>query len=494
MRPLEILLVFLLIGLFIVSLTSPRVWLRLPRWVMTLPAFALLITALHLWLERARWQMAPAYLLVGVFSLIWLVRITLTQAQDSSQKRTGLQKLGSGLVAFFGLLTLALAAALPILFPVPNLPAPTGVYQVGTASFQLKDETRDEIYTDDINDKRELMIQVWYPATPKIGGPGSQRAAPWMARMDVVGPAIAQKLGFPSFLLSHAALVQSNSYANAPISEAEAAYPILIYSHGWTGFRQINANQSEDLASHGYIVVAVEHPYGALVSLFNDGRVILNKPDALPKRISPNFVAGTQLLEEVYARDVIFVLDELVRINGEHMPHTSAMESLVRGTSPDFATRLDLTRIGIFGHSTGGGGIVKVCARDPRCKVGIGQDTWLEPVPDDVIAHGLVQPFLFFRSEEWTKGTGPGDIITNRKLFQLVQDTKAPRTLIDIQDAGHYDFTMIGLLSPLASLLGIKGPVVAAGLAGGVLRALSRHRYKVREMVASPICGATWAE
>ncbi|RWN61460.1 MAG: KTSC domain-containing protein [Mesorhizobium sp.] len=35
-----------------------------------------------------------------------------------------------------------------------------------------------------------------------------------------------------------------------------------------------------------------------------------------------------------------------------------------------------------------------------------------------------------------------------------------------------------------------RGPVVAAGLAGGVLRALSRHRYKIREMVASPICGA----
>ncbi|TGP27240.1 MULTISPECIES: hypothetical protein [unclassified Mesorhizobium] len=39
-------------------------------------------------------------------------------------------------------------------------------------------------------------------------------------------------------------------------------------------------------------------------------------------------------------------------------------------------------------------------------------------------------------------------------------------------------------------LLGVKGQVVAAGLAGGVLRALSRHRYKLREMVASPICGA----
>ncbi|TPJ52831.1 hypothetical protein [Mesorhizobium sp. B2-6-4] len=42
----------------------------------------------------------------------------------------------------------------------------------------------------------------------------------------------------------------------------------------------------------------------------------------------------------------------------------------------------------------------------------------------------------------------------------------------------------------LFDLLGIKGPVVVAGLAGGILRALSRHRYKLREMIASPICGA----
>lgn len=46
------------------------------------------------------------------------------------------------------------------------------------------------------------------------------------------------------------------------------------------------------------------------------------------------------------------------------------------------------------------------------------------------------------------------------------------------------------MMHDLFDLLGIKGPVVAAGLAGGVLRALSRHRYKLREMVASPICGA----
>lgn len=42
----------------------------------------------------------------------------------------------------------------------------------------------------------------------------------------------------------------------------------------------------------------------------------------------------------------------------------------------------------------------------------------------------------------------------------------------------------------LLDILGLKGPIVAAGLAGGVLRALSRKRYKLREMFASPICGA----
>lgn len=46
------------------------------------------------------------------------------------------------------------------------------------------------------------------------------------------------------------------------------------------------------------------------------------------------------------------------------------------------------------------------------------------------------------------------------------------------------------MMHELLDVLGIKAPVLVAGLSGGILRALSRHRYKVREMVASPICGA----
>ncbi len=44
--------------------------------------------------------------------------------------------------------------------------------------------------------------------------------------------------------------------------------------------------------------------------------------------------------------------------------------------------------------------------------------------------------------------------------------------------------------SEIIEALGLKGPILAAGLAGGLLRALSRQRFKWREAIVSPICGA----
>ena len=65
-------------------------------------------------------------------------------------------------------------------------------------------------------------------------------------------------------------------------------------------------------------------------------------------------------------------------------------------------------------------------------------------------------------------------------LFLLASGLTLVFGLMRIINLAHGAFYMIG---------GYLG-VVVAGLSGGILRALSRHRYKVREMVASPICGA----
>lgn len=263
-----------------------------------------------------------------------------------------------------------------------------------------------------------------------------------MQQINIVGPAITQWIHMPSFLLDHAGLVRSNAYADTPVSEAEATYPVIIYSHGWGGFRNISADQFEALASHGYIVISIDHPYSGLITLFNDGRTVMNKRSLLPERGQPNFLSSAQTLVQVFSQDERFVMDKLTELN--------------RGTGdPRFAGRMNLAQIGLFGHSTGGGAVVNTCAVDTRCKAGFGLDPWVEPVPDDIIAAGLAQPFVFMRSEEWTGPTTKND----PRLSQLYSHMRGPIQRLSVRGSRHYDFTLIGLLSPLAPALRLKGPI-----------------------------------
>jgi dienelactone hydrolase len=262
-----------------------------------------------------------------------------------------------------------------------------------------------------------------------------------MDRLDVPGPTIARYLGLPSFFLNHVGLVSTNSYPNAPLNPAEAPYPVVIYSHGWTGFRTVNLNQSEALASRGYIAVAMDHTYGAMLTVFADGRVALNNPAALPPDIPKDvYDLASQKLEATYAADLRFVLDQLALVN------LGAIPSPLTG-------RLDLARVGLYGRSTGGGAVVLACSQDKRCRAGLGMDAWLGPVPPAVIAQGRAQPFLFMRSEVWA--TAKNDALLDT-LYTGVQSDVYRMT---IRGTKHYDFTLLPLITPLAPVLGLKGPI-----------------------------------
>ncbi len=391
-----------------------------PSGVVRIVVIAAPLVALtaHLFGEGARWQLVPAYLGVVLYETRFI------------RSRVSLITFVSGLLAVLGLV-------FGILFPVPRLPHPNGPYAVGTLSFAATDAARDEIFTAAPDDKRRVMVQVWYPAEAQPGA----RPAAWLSRADAMGPAIAAWVKLPAFAFSHAGLIAGNAVVDAPWDTSQARWPVLIYSHGWGGFRQINANQSESLASHGYVVVAIDHPYGALAATFDDGTVIPNDRSLLPKRGTPEFLPASQRLEDVYSHDVTFVLDELERMNRD---------------DARLSTRLDLSHVGFFGHSTGGGAVVIACARDPRCKALVGQDTWIEPVPDPLVAAGLDCPALYLRSEEWT-----GDA-NDARLGRFFDASSGPRWRTSIRGAKHYDFTLIPLFSPLAPYLGLKGPIAAS--------------------------------
>ncbi|PKK96680.1 MAG: hypothetical protein CVV58_05135, partial [Tenericutes bacterium HGW-Tenericutes-3] len=303
-------------------------------------------------------------------------------------------------------------------------------------SFVVTDENRAEIYTDDTNDYRKIKIQFWYPAQTING----YKKALWLEDGLPVARALSKDMGLPYFVLDHEISIMSNSYVSAPLYNALELYPVIVLSHGWTGFRNLHTDFAEELASLGYIVVGINHTYGSVANAFDDQDVAYINYDALPDRAStPDFIDYANRLVNTYASDVITTLDYLEEINSSSQSR--------------FSGKLDLSKIGLLGHSTGGGGDVAAAITDDRIKVLIGLDAWVEPVASSLIDQGLDIPSLFLRSGQWETG------LNNTNLYALIENSAYPSTLYQIDGTTHFDFAMDYMYSPLIKVIGFSGSV-----------------------------------
>ncbi|MFW6078175.1 MAG: alpha/beta hydrolase family protein [Gemmatimonadota bacterium] len=227
-----------------------------------------------------------------------------------------------------------------------ELPRPTGPHAVGRWTTVLTDTTRAEVLADDPGDRRELLVEFWYPGRGSVG-----RAVPYL------DPATQEmwvdRFGFPAGFVSE---VSTHSMSGGPALDGR--HPVLIFSHGLSWPSAMYQSFFEELASHGYVVAAITHPYGADVVVFPDGRRF--DFAVVPERISTDTARERVLAEYVgtWAADVRFVADELVAIDS--------------GRSP-VAGHLDLDRVGVFGHSYGGS--ASALALDhPRIRAGLSME------------------------------------------------------------------------------------------------------------------------
>ncbi|TAK13120.1 MAG: hypothetical protein EPO32_06260 [Anaerolineae bacterium] len=424
MRTLEV-LILLLNVVALVALYLPR--RAALRGLAYLPAVTVIVMLAHLGVEGYRWQMVPAYLLTAALFLLSLRR--MRNRGDVPPARGALAFAAGGLAA----VVWVAAAALPIILPVPRLPQPPGPYAVGSVLYHWMDTTRDEVYSTEPDDSREMMVQIWYPADVTADA----RTVPFLDNFDVALPAFAAFLEVPPFVLEHLQLVDTHSYADVPASGGESSYPVVIYSHGYKSYRTASIAQMEALASSGYIAVAIDHPYSAAFTVFPDGRVALNDPDLLPPdgRMEPGDQEAREGLQGTMVADVQFVLDQLQRLN------EGGLESPLAG-------KLDLERVGLTGVSTGGGAILWACQIDARCKAGLVQDGWYEPIPEALVTQPLRQPFLFMQSE-----TDMWMMDNLARLDGLYVESAAPAFHLSLTGVQHYDFGDYPLLSPVNSLL-----------------------------------------
>ena len=391
-----------------------------------LPIIMGLAALAQILLEGFRWQLWP--LLIAVIALI-----TISQIKDHFKGRG----LIVALTIFFSFTSLLAGT----IFPVPDPFLMTGPYQVGTREIHLIDPSRNEIYGTDLNAPREFMAQIWYPAEP---GPADQQAQ-WMPAIKYAAPAIADKLDLPAFTLGHLKYVLANAFLEAEPVQDGKTFPVLIFSHGWEGFKEQNIYQVEELASHGYVVIGISHTYGSVLTVFPDGRQIPTNQNALPDGVSDEaYDQASNTLVQQWAGDIARTLDEL-----ESMDQESGVWFL--------SGKIDLDRVGMFGHSTGGGATVEFCLVDDRCQAIFGMDVWAEPAQPEILKLHLTQPALILLSEGWYS---PNESDRNYELL----GTLAERAESDVDEIAligtrHYDFTSLPLLTPLAAQLGLKGPI-----------------------------------
>lgn len=103
-----------------------------------------LLIPIQLVVEGYSWQMVPAYALAGLLFVFTTLQLS---RRNNAPTRWG-RKVIHGIGLSLGLVLFTIAAALPALFPVFQLPEPTGPYAVGTTSFAFTDDSRQEIFTD----------------------------------------------------------------------------------------------------------------------------------------------------------------------------------------------------------------------------------------------------------------------------------------------------------------------------------------------------------
>ena len=279
--------------------------------------------------------------------------------------------------------------------PTAAVPSPTGPSPVGTRIVDLVDSTRDDPYLA-AGTKRELLVRFWYPAS------SNQACTPAEYTSPKVWSYFSQLTELP---LPKAT---TNSCLDARV--ADGAYPVVIFTHGYTGTFTDYTFLFEDLASRGYVVASIDHTYEATAVEFPDGRFVKSM---VGSHLANNWRVDDETLQFVVSvrlDDLRFVLNQLQHINNE--------------ASGPFDGKLDMSRVALAGHSLGGLTTLLGVRADSRFRAGILLDPYMS---EDVSNPTLTSVLLLAAGRtEWSQNE-----------LSLWSDLQGPRFAVNFRGAEH---------------------------------------------------------
>lgn len=123
-----------------------------------------------------------------------------------------------------------------------------------------------------------------------------------------------------------------------------------------------------------------------------------------------------------------------------------------------WSQRLDLARLGVFGHSFGGATAAQVCLLDTRCKAGIDLDGNLA---GDVVQRGLTTPFMVIQHDMGS--CSDADCRSFQHDIHAILHTipQGASYHVSVQGTEHFNFSDLAVLSAAQGLrfLGLLGSI-----------------------------------
>jgi len=245
---------------------------------------------------------------------------------------------------------LGLAAAAWFVF-VPRRPLPSGPKAVGQTELVLQD-----------SGGQPVPVTIWYPAT--TSGPSTP-------------------------------------------PDARAPAPVILYSPGWAGTRTQSRIQAENLASHGFVVVACD-------GLATEASFDVSSDAAMAATI------------ERAGRDVVAQAGRLLEV----------LRALAAGQPALPTVRLDLARVGVLGYSLGGPAGLTAALQDPHIVAVLSLDGGLFGPPATEI--GSAAYFLLSSSEAFPTEAELASSDPSTRNYAQVSAIDIPRNKLRMERPNNY--------------------------------------------------------
>lgn len=249
--------------------------------------------------------------------------------------------------------------------------------------------------------------------------------------------------------------------------------PLVVFSHGAFGYYQSNTSTYMELASNGYVVVALDHPHHAFFTKDTDGNTVIVDKDFMNTALSLGDITDAQEEYKIYTQwmelrvaDMSFVLDELkAAVQSSTLDKSWFISGIDSDAISSVLGMIDISKIGVMGHSLGGATAVAIGRERSDVSAVIDIDGTMLSEYTGVIDNELevrdepydvpVLEFVNWNSysllPEYRK---EGKIYPNDVLIR----NAAEGFSATLRDTRHMDFTDLPLLSPtLANLLGDMG-------------------------------------